>query len=105
MTHDEARDRGQHRKMWPYLLRKPMKRANWSRRLPQPLSITGLMTLTTLDDVRTLMKHLPAEHRNRPTWQHVAAQIDDAARGGDVDDAVVALRLVLSLERIECRPR
>jgi hypothetical protein len=31
------------------------------------------MTLKTFANVRTLMRHLPAEHRERPTWRHVAA--------------------------------
>jgi hypothetical protein len=64
------------------------------------------MKLSTLADVRELMRHLPRHARERDTCRHVADQLAEAARGGDVNDAVVApLRLVLMLERVECRPR
>jgi hypothetical protein len=82
-----------------------MPRPNWSRPLPRPLVIPRVMTLTTLADVRTLMRHLPRHAREKETWRHVEAQLADAANGGDVTDAFVALRLVLMLERVECRTR
>jgi hypothetical protein len=63
------------------------------------------MKLSTLADVRELMRHLPRHARERDTCRYVADQLAEAARGGDVNDAVVALRLVLMLERVECRPR
>jgi hypothetical protein len=81
-----------------------MPRPNWSRPLPRPLVIPRVMTLKTLADVRALIRHLPNAHRQRSTWRHVKAQVADAARGGDINDAVVALRLVLMLERVECPP-
>jgi hypothetical protein len=59
------------------------------------------MTLTTLADIRALVeRHLPAECRERETWQHFSAQLNAAARGGDIEEAVIALRLVLQLERV-----
>lgn len=71
------------------------KRANWSR----PLA------LATLADVRELMRHLPTDRRERSTWRRVAADIEAAAAGGDTEGAVVALRMVLFLERVECQPQ
>ncbi len=56
------------------------KRADSSRPLPRPLVIPAVMTLRptvmtlrTLADVRALLRHLPPEHRERPTWRHVRA--------------------------------
>ena len=40
------------------------------------------------------MRHLPAQHRERPAWRHVAAELEKAV------DAFVALRLVLMLENV-----
>jgi hypothetical protein len=61
--------------------------------------------LKTLADVRTLMQHLPDGHRQRSTWRHVAKQLAAAAGGGDINDVVVALQLVLQLERVPCLPQ
>jgi hypothetical protein len=82
-----------------------MPRANWSRPLPRPLTIPTVMDLATLADVRKLLGHLPKVTRAKSTWQHVAAELDKAAAGADPADVAVALRLVLMLEHIECRPK
>ena len=82
-----------------------MPPSNWSRPLPRPLVIPKVMTLRTLDDVRHLMRHLPEQRRSRPTWRRVAADIEAAAGGGDIEGAAIALRLVFMLEGVECRPR
>jgi hypothetical protein len=79
--------------------------ADWSRRLPRLLVIPDVMTLTTLADVRTLMRHLPADHADRPAWRHVAAELTKAAAGADPADVSIALRLVLAMEGVEWRPR
>jgi hypothetical protein len=63
------------------------------------------MTLRTLADVRELMHHLPPDHRMLPTWRHVASQLDKAATGTlDTVNVEIALRLVLMLEGVKCRP-
>jgi hypothetical protein len=54
---------------------------DWSHRLPRPPTIPGVMTLATLADVRTLMRHLRGNHRNKLTSQHVATELDKAAAG------------------------
>jgi hypothetical protein len=62
------------------------------------------MMLTTLADVRALMeKHLPADRRERPTWRHVAIELDKAAACADTGDVSIALRMVLSIEGVEYR--
>ena len=78
-------------------------RPNWSRELLRPLKIPTVMTLKTLADVRELVeRHLPTECQERDTWRHVADRLAEAARGGDINDVVVSLRLVLQLERVPC---
>jgi len=65
------------------------------------------MALATLADVREpVEKHLPAEHRARHTWRYVGTLLVGAARGEDEPgDVEIALRLVLAMEGVECRPR
>ena len=64
------------------------------------------MTLTTLTDVRELMRHLPQDRRARPTWHYVAQQLAEAAAGAaHPADATISLRLALMLENVECRQR
>jgi len=41
----------------------------------------------------------------RPTWRHVAAVVEQATAGADTVDVAIALRLVLMLENVECRPK
>jgi hypothetical protein len=48
---------------------------------------------------------LPEPFQLKSTWGHVAVMLDEAARGGDIVDVVVPLRMVLGLEGIACRPK
>ena len=47
---------------------------------------------------------LPEAFQSKTTWGHLATMLDEAARGGDITDVVVYLRMVLSMEGIACRP-
>ena len=67
------------------------------------LIIPKVMKLTTLADVRELMRRLPKDHRQRSTWRHVENQLKAAALGEvDTIDVAVPLQLVLQLERVPC---
>jgi hypothetical protein len=82
------------------------KRADWSRPLPRPLVIPEVMTLKTLADVRELIEHhLPPAFRAKATWQYVMARLTESAWGADAADAAIALRMVLTMEGVECRPQ
>jgi hypothetical protein len=82
-------------------------RPDWSRPLPRPIVIPRIVALITLGDARALVeRHLPAEYRAKHTWQYVTKLLDSAAHGdAEIGDAEIALRLVLAMEGIECRPR
>jgi len=79
------------------------KEPGWSRRVSKWLVIPEVRTLVTLADVRELMRHLPADHRERLTWRHVASELEKAAAGADVVDVFVAVGLAPSLEGVEYR--
>jgi hypothetical protein len=86
------------------------KRPDWSRPLPQPLQILDengmpITTLKTLGDVRKMLLALPEPFQLKTTWDHVAVMLDEAARGGDIMDVVVPLRMVLGMEGIASRPK
>jgi len=81
------------------------KRADWSRKLPRSLTIPTVMTLKTLADVRELMRHLPAEHRERPTWRHVAAELEQAGPPAPTRSTLPSrCAWCWMLEDVECRP-
>ena len=80
------------------------RRPDWSRRLPQPLTIPEVMDLRTLADVRELLTHLPGRCQDKSTWQHVIACLEEAALDGDTQNVAVPLRMVLQLEGVECLP-
>ena len=77
------------------------KGPDWS---PAPTAgLPGVLTLKTLADVRKLLTHLPKDVRARSTWQHVAAELDKAARGEDTVDVSVPLQMALGMERVDWR--
>jgi hypothetical protein len=81
------------------------KRSDWSRRLPRPLTIPGIMTLATLADVRTLIKkYFPTRRRDRTIPRYVADRLAEAARDDNTANATVSLTIILALERVPCRP-
>ena len=81
------------------------KRPNWSRRLPRPLTIPGIMTLATLADLRTLIeKYFPTRCRDRTRPRYVADRLAEAARGDDTASVTVSLMIILALESVPCRP-
>jgi hypothetical protein len=74
--------------------------------LPRPIVLPKIpLTLSTLADVRELVhKRLPAEYRTKQTWRQVATVTAAAAHGRlPADDVAIALRLVLSMEGIQCQ--
>ena len=82
-----------------------MSGPNWRRPLPRPIAIPKVMTLETLEDVRALVhRHLPAQYREKQTWQRVATLTTAAARGQlPAEEVAVAVRMVLQLEGIRCQ--
>jgi hypothetical protein len=52
-----------------------------------------------------MMLGLPEPFQVKTTWGHVAVMLDEAARGGDIMDVVVPLRMVLGMEGVTCRPK
>jgi hypothetical protein len=87
----------------PIALMPGSKHPDWSRRLPRPIIIPRVMTLRTLADVRELLRHLSKEHKAKETWQHFAAQLDEAAHGADPVNVATALQMVFGMERVEYR--
>jgi hypothetical protein len=63
-------------------------------------------TLATFTDIHELVEpHLQAERRQCETRRYVSDQLNEAPRNNDVNEAVIALRLVLQLERVPCLPQ
>ena len=72
--------------------------------MPRTLIIPNVMTIRTLADVRDLIdRHLPAETREKITWQYLARLLAEASRGADTVDVALVLRMVLGFEGVECR--
>jgi hypothetical protein len=82
-----------------------LPRPNWSRPLSRPLTIPTVMDLVTLADVRELIRHVPKERRDNLNWRVVADELAKAAAGADPTSLSIALRMVLSMEHVECREK
>ncbi len=81
-----------------------MPRPNWSRSLPRPITIPEVMKIVTLADARSLMRHLPIDHAQRPMLAaRCRRALPKAATGGDPVEASIALRLALMIEGVECQ--
>ena len=80
------------------------KRSDWSRRLPRPLTIPGIMTLATLADVRTLIEKYFPHCRDRTITRHVADRLAEAACGDDAASVTVPLMIILAMESVPCGP-
>ena len=82
-----------------------MPAPNWSRPLPRPVTVPGVMELATLADVRILVeKHLPKQYRAKFTSRQFAGLLKRAAEGQqDVAEVSIALRIVLQLDGVTCR--
>jgi hypothetical protein len=63
------------------------------------------MTIGTLAGVRELMRHRPKDRRSKSAWQHVADELDQAARGADLADVAIALRVVPMPEHVKFQQR
>jgi len=51
------------------------------------------------------MSHLPEDRLQRQMWRHVAQQLKQAAADGETTKVSFSLRMVLSMEGVECRPQ
>jgi hypothetical protein len=82
--------------------------SNWRRPLPRPIVLPDVpLTLATIADVRDLVhKRLPPAFKAKQVWQRVAVITAAAARGElPAEEVTVALRMVLAIEGIACRPQ
>jgi len=89
--------------------------AEWRRPGPSPVpqnfgwpgphnSVARLFGARTVprNAVVPTSSELVERHRERETWRYVAVALDEAARGGDIKDVLIALRIVLQLEQVPC---
>jgi class 3 adenylate cyclase len=77
-------------------------RPHWDRPLTRPLIVSGLMTLSTLNDARVFIeRHLPAESRAKEMWMYVSNELRQAALGRGTAEFSSLLEMSLSLEGLE----
>jgi hypothetical protein len=68
-------------------------KADWTRKLSEPIDLGGRRPLRTLADVRKHLMSLPAERQHWPAVQAVARLLLEAAEGKDVGDITVLMRI------------
>lgn len=69
---------------------------NWSAPLTQPVKPCNHEPLHTLSDVRAfILDHVPEEHAEFITWQHVGQELIQAAETGETLSVTIALKMVL----------
>ena len=77
-------------------------RPNWTRPLPKMLTVSGITTAATLNDVRVMIeRHLPAASQAKEMWRYVSNQLREAALGGDTVEFCSVLEMALSIEGLE----
>ena len=77
-------------------------RPNWIQPLPKVLTVSGVTTAATLNDVRVMIeRHLPAASQAKEMWRYVSNQLREAALGGDTAEFCSVLEMALSLEGLE----
>jgi hypothetical protein len=77
-------------------------RPHWDRPLTRPLIVSGLITLSTLNDARVFIeRHLPAESRAKEMWMYVSNELRQTALGRGTAEFSSLLEMSLSLEGLE----
>jgi len=71
---------------------------DWSRALPDPSDLAGGRQLTTLRDVEVHLLTLTPAQRTLRSWRLVEKAVTDAARGGDIREVVVSVKLARILD-------
>ena len=69
-----------------------------SRPLPEPIDLGNGRRLTILRDVEVHLLTLTPAQRTLRSWRHVERAVTEAARGGDIREVVVAVKLARILD-------
>jgi hypothetical protein len=70
-----------------------------SRPLPEPIDLGNGRRLTTLHDVEIHLLTLTPAQRTLRSWRLVEKALTEAARGGDIREVVVSVKLARILDR------
>jgi hypothetical protein len=69
-----------------------------SRPLPEPIELGHGRRLTTLRDVEIHLTTLTSTQRTLRSWRLVEQAVAEAARGGDIREVVVSVKLARILD-------